>query len=198
VRNGVSPGHQRASGAKRCAVATAWRHQLKREGASSVPGSSRRNRLRRLMRLRLNSVRTGVGSPSCVPYRLFRGHSPPFGPGSPHGVLADRQGRSRTWVAHPHDLGRCELRRGCLRSVNWCLGGGRLGDRRRRPATGQPPPATSCPASAPAAWRTSAPHRPLAGGLLAPLGHALLGQELAEPCVLVMHGSLLSSWGVLL
>jgi hypothetical protein len=51
----------------------------------------------------------------------------------------------------------------------------------------QLPPATGCPSAA-AARRASATCQSDLGGLLVPIGDALLGQGLAEPGMLVVHG----------
>jgi DNA-binding CsgD family transcriptional regulator len=53
---------------------------------------------------------------------------------------------------------------------------------------GQPPPATGRPPPA-LARRASGAQQPRMGGLLQPLGPALLGQYLAQPRMLVVHGS---------
>src|SRR5829696_4845996 len=57
---------------------------------------------------------------------------------------------------------------GALRATDWLP-----------PATARPPPS--------AARRASASHQPRMGGLLPPLGDALLGQDLAQPGMLVIH-----------
>jgi hypothetical protein len=67
-----------------------------------------------------------------------------------------------------------------LGATGWPLGG----DARR---LGQPPPAKGHPASALAARRTSSTQQPCRNSLLLQLGHALLGQHLTQPHVLVMH-----------
>jgi hypothetical protein len=71
-------------------------------------------------------------------------------------------------------------------AMGWLLGGDGW------PA-GQLPPATGRPRSTPAVWWASAPRKPCLGGLLSPLGDVLVGQDLAQPGMLVVHVSFPSS-----
>jgi hypothetical protein len=66
------------------------------------------------------------------------------------------------------------------RMTGWLLGGDGW------PA-GQLPPATGRSRSTPAVWWASATRKPCLGGLLSPLGDALVGQRLAQPGMLVVH-----------
>src|SRR5512132_4388067 len=54
---------------------------------------------------------------------------------------------------------------------------------------GQLPPATGCPRPTPSTGRASGTPQPCVSGLLPSLGDALLGQDLAEPGMLVVHVS---------
>jgi len=54
---------------------------------------------------------------------------------------------------------------------------------------GQLPPATGHPRPTPATWRASATPQPRMVGLLSPLCDVLLGQDLAQPGMLVVHVS---------
>jgi hypothetical protein len=65
-------------------------------------------------------------------------------------------------------------------AMGWLLGGDGW------PA-GQLPPATGRPRSTPTPRRASAEPQPRMGGLLSPFGDALLGQDLAQPGMLVVH-----------
>jgi hypothetical protein len=69
-----------------------------------------------------------------------------------------------------------------VRATGWLLGG----DGR---APGQLPPPTGRPGPTPTTRRASAEPQPRMGGLLVALGDALLGQYLAQPGMLVAHGS---------
>jgi hypothetical protein len=53
---------------------------------------------------------------------------------------------------------------------------------------GQLPPAMGRPRPTPAVWWMSATRKPCLGGLLSPLGDVLVGQDLAQPGMLVVHG----------
>jgi hypothetical protein len=66
-------------------------------------------------------------------------------------------------------------------TVGWLVG------RDAWPPGGQPPPATAQPPPSPAR-RASATHQSRLGGLLVAFGDALLGQGLAQPGMLVVHG----------
>jgi hypothetical protein len=65
--------------------------------------------------------------------------------------------------------------------MDWLLGGDVWPTDQLPPATGHPPPA--------AARRASVTCQPGVVGLGVPFGHALLGQDLAQPGMLVVHGS---------
>jgi hypothetical protein len=54
--------------------------------------------------LDLRSASSGLAG--CVADGFFGAHGRPLGPGAPHGILTDREGRGRARVAHPHDFGR--------------------------------------------------------------------------------------------
>ena len=75
------------------------------------------------------------------------------------------------------------IERMILASVSW--GDGLLVGGAAWPSH-QLPPATGCPSAAAARW-ASATCQPDLGGLLVPIGDALLGQGLAEPGMLVVH-----------
>jgi hypothetical protein len=112
-----------------------------------------------------------------------RGGQPTERSGEPAGLAA-------RFVGH---LGGCpaesEFGQGCLRSTNWRCGAmGWLLRSDARPPD-QLPPATGRQRPAPAARRASATHQPRMGGLPVPLGHALLGQHLAQPGMLAGHAS---------
>jgi DNA-binding CsgD family transcriptional regulator/tetratricopeptide (TPR) repeat protein len=68
--------------------------------------------------------------------------------------------------------------------MDWLLGGDGWPAGHLPPAPGRPPPS--------AARRASATRQSCMGGLLSPLGDALLSQDLAEPGMLVVHESVLS------
>src|SRR5215216_2871376 len=68
---------------------------------------------------------------------------------------------------------------GALRVTGWLVGGDGWPPGQLPPATDRPPPS--------AARRASASHQSRMGGLLVPLGDALLGQDLAQPGMLVVH-----------
>src|SRR5215218_3320094 len=70
---------------------------------------------------------------------------------------------------------------GTVGTMDWLLGGDGWPPGQLPPATARPPPS--------AARRVSATHQPRMGGLLPPLGDALLGQDLAQPGMLVVHVS---------
>jgi tetratricopeptide (TPR) repeat protein len=67
-------------------------------------------------------------------------------------------------------------------AVGWLVGG------HVQPPGGQPPPATASSPSAPTR-RASVTYQPPLGGLLVAFGDALVGQRLAQPGMLVVHGS---------
>jgi hypothetical protein len=64
--------------------------------------------------------------------------------------------------------------------MDWLLGGDGW-------PPGQLPPATGRPGPTPATRRASATPQPRLGGLLSPLGDVLVGQDLAQPGMLVVH-----------
>src|SRR5215217_5731191 len=76
----------------------------------------------------------------------------------------------RTSVRASLDMVGSDRSTGALRATDWLP-----------PATARPPPSP--------ARRASATRQPRIGGLLPPLGDALLGQDLAQPGMLVVHGS---------
>jgi hypothetical protein len=64
--------------------------------------------------------------------------------------------------------------------MGWLLGGDGWPFGELPPAAGRPRPAT-------AVWWASATDQSCMGGLLVPLGDALVGQRLAQPGMLVVH-----------
>jgi hypothetical protein len=106
-----------------------------------------------------------------------------------------RRGRRRScrpgsWrPVWPPRRGRVASGHGRPPPVSWRRGGGRLAGRRPRLATGgQPPPATAGSPPAPTR-RASVTYQPRMVGLLVAFGDALVGQRLAQPGMLVVHGS---------
>jgi hypothetical protein len=65
--------------------------------------------------------------------------------------------------------------------MDWLLGGDGWPPGQLPPATARPPPSP--------ARRVSTTREPRMGGLLVPLDYALLGQDLDQPGMLVVHGS---------
>jgi hypothetical protein len=70
--------------------------------------------------------------------------------------------------------------RGAVWASGWLLGGDGW-------PPSQLPPATGRPGATPATRRAGAEPQPRLGGLLSPLGDVLVGQDLAQPGMLVVH-----------
>src|SRR5215218_6387455 len=88
----------------------------------------------------------------------------------------------RTRARASLDMVASDRSTGALRVTGWLVGGDGW-------PPGQLPPAAARPGPAPAARWASTRHQSCVGGLLVPLGDALLGQRLAQPGMLVVHVS---------